>query len=159
MSTTINLTINVIESNGIIDRDAIRSDVFCKLEMELDDRDSYKQRVAQAVNEVFNRNAPGTRFLLNHLLSKTIEALDVEPGDYSKWEKRVLEYVRDNSQGKAVNGVSERRNSLFVMGKGTKEGGVARRADLEGAAGSNSKPAEPVREQKNETPALEAAAE
>lgn len=116
MPTKITITTEVTDGN--IDRDAIRCDVFHQLERELDDCESYNERVSQAVSGVFDSSAPGTRFLLNHLLSKTIEALDVQPEQYSKWEARVLDYVRSNSKGE---------DGLFMMGKGTKNGGVARK--------------------------------
>jgi hypothetical protein len=156
-SNAITLTIEVVKSNGIIDRDAIRADAFHQLETALDDQETFRERVAEVVNGVFDHNPPGTRFLLNHLLSKAIEALAVEPRDYGKWEKRVLEYIRDNSQGKIVKGVCERPDSLFVMGKGTKEGGVARRADLDGSVEPKGEGIEPT--QKIEAAQLEAAAE
>ena len=139
MSTTIRLTIEVVESNGIIDRDAIRSALFCQLESKLDDQDTYKERVAQAVNGVFDNHAPGTRLLLDHLVSKSTEALSVQPEEYTTWKERVLDYVRSHSKGD---------DALFAMGKGSKNGGVARRAKpgvvvgVEVAPAPKSEPAE-----------------
>ena len=115
------ITIHAVEFNGTIDKEAAKDSLFAKIDELMADRASYRGKVAHAVTDVFDRHQRGTRFLLNHLLSKTIEALDVKPEQFSKWEDRVLEYVRSNSKGE---------ESLYVMGKGSKNGGVGRRADL-----------------------------
>lgn len=113
METT--LTFNLIES----DKAASQAALLTTFEAFWTDRDTYVQKIADAVNAVFDRESDGTRINLPHVASLTIAELKVSPKEYGKWEQRVLDYVRSNSKGD---------DSLFDIGKGTKNGGVARKA-------------------------------
>lgn len=111
-----NLTFNLIESNGSIDMEASRADLLAKFEALMTDRATYVHRIADAVNAVFDRE--DTRINLPHVVSLTIAEMKISAKEYGKWEARVLDYVRSNSKGD---------DSLFDIGKGTKNGGVARK--------------------------------
>jgi hypothetical protein len=140
------ITINVIESNGMIDEAAMKKEFLAKVAAV--SVAHCTPQIASAVNAAFDSEDRGQTLFKNRLVSKTITALKVAPKLYTKWEKLISDYIRVNSEG---------NDPLFIIGKGT-NGGVSRRADLEGAAGSNSKPVEPATEQKIEAADLEAAA-
>lgn len=124
------ITIKVIKSNGSFDDAATEANFRAQYEAFKAEQATGIEDIARAVNAVFDRFDPGTRINLPHLASMAIAELKVNPAKYTAWEERVLDYVRSNSS-KKVNGSWERPDALFLMGKGSKEGGVARRVDVE----------------------------
>ena len=116
MNTT--LTINVIEINGQVNEAATDAEYRKELSALVSDRATYLGKIANAVNAVFDQETPGTRINLPHVVSLAIADLKVSPKEYGKWEARVLDFVRSNSKSD---------DSLFDIGKGTKNGGVARK--------------------------------
>lgn len=129
------ITFNLIQSNGVDDTEASRQNLLAQFDAFMSDRATFLERIAQAVNGVFDRSDT-PRINLPHIVSMAIADLKVSPKDYGKWEGRVLEYVRCNSTGP---------DSIFEIGKGSKNGGVARRVRaavvVEAVSRNNSEPA------------------
>jgi hypothetical protein len=127
------LTITVIEINGQIDESATDASYRKELSALVSDRATYLARIENAVHAVFDSESAGTRINLPHVVSLAIAELKVSPKDYGKWEERVLKYVRDNSKGEGA---------LFDIGKGSKNGGVARKPKPAATTESASVPSE-----------------
>jgi hypothetical protein len=102
-------------------------------------RDAYLLHVAQkeiedtnisdAVHSVFDQYL-GASINMPAVVSFALRKLNAQPENHSYLEKRTLEFIRCNSQGKKLDdGSFENPNSDFVIGKGSK-GGVKRRKDI-----------------------------
>ena len=126
------ISINVIETNGIIDETATERDFHSKLHAIVAERADRLERITGAVATIFDR-FPGKRVNLPHLATMVLVALNVDPEEYSKWEPPCLDYIRSNCQGDKLGDSVERPDSLFVMGSG-RNGGVCRRVNQQKAA-------------------------
>jgi hypothetical protein len=128
MSTSLDITVTLVQTDGRIDLDqstaAFRSAAL-KRQAELE---TEKTEIAAAVSAIFDQHY-GKSIPMPTLGSMVAQALNAQPENFAVLSERALNYVRENSQGEVKDGVEERPNSLFVISKG-KGGGCGRRADL-----------------------------
>lgn len=123
MQTTITITVDTADQTAA--ELAFRG-AFSRRVAELETEEA---QIAEVVSELFDtyRSEP---LRMPTLASMACTKLNAQPTNFAVLSERVLNYVRANSQGKALaDGTVERPDSLFVISKG-KNGGAARRADL-----------------------------
>lgn len=130
MSTSLTLTVDLVQTDGRIDIEAsaqaFRSAAI-KRQAELETEQS---EIASAVESLFDRQL-GKAIAMPVLGSMVAQALNAEPENFKVLSERALDYVRANSQttGSEKEGnLVQHPDSLFVIGKG-KNGGCYRRAD------------------------------
>lgn len=137
MSTSLDITVTLVQVDGKIDLDqsaaAFRTAAL-KRQAELETETT---EIAAAVEAIYDQHH-GKSIPMPTLGSMVAQALNAQPENFAVLSERALDYVRANSQGEVKDGVAERPDSLFVIGKG-KGGGCGRRADLP------AKPAKPAK--------------
>lgn len=125
--STISLTVDLVLTDGHIDQDASEQAFSAALTRRMAELETEETQIAAATAELFDtyRGQPIAMPTLGSLVAQKLNAV---PENHAVLSERAKQYVRANSQGKVTDGVEERPNSLFVIGKG-KNGGVSRRAD------------------------------
>ncbi len=120
------LTVELVTTDGHIDIDAsaeaFRSAAI-KRQAELE---TEQTEIAQAVSDLFDLHRKAIPMPV--LGSLVAQRLNAQPENFKVLSDRALDYVRANAQGEVKDGVAERPDSTFVIGKG-KNGGCYRRAD------------------------------
>lgn len=115
-------------SDGSVDAEATIGKFGTDLARYIAERETEQETIANAVHAVFD-HYKGASLNMPALVSMTLTKLNAQPESFKALSDRVLSFVRENAQGETKDGVSERPNSLFVIGKG-KGGGVKRRSDI-----------------------------
>ena len=129
-----NLSVKLVRnSDGSINEQASHDAFSAVLANHIAQREVEVATIATAVREVFD-NYTNASINMPALCSFVLTKLNAQPQNYKALHERVIQYVRDNSQGKdlsakdATESIWERPDSLFVVSKGY-GGGVYRRAD------------------------------
>jgi hypothetical protein len=131
-SMNINLsTYAVRDAAGNVNMESTVEKFSADLETFVAARETESEVISNAVNAVFD-DLNGTRANVPYIVSMSLQKLNVaqHPAQFKTLSERVHSYLTANSQGKTTNGVEERPNSLFIIGRGRGNGGVQRRADL-----------------------------
>jgi hypothetical protein len=127
MATSLSITVELVTTDGAIDIDASAQafrTAALKRQAELETEGS---QIASAAAELFDQYR-GQAIPMPTVGSMVAQKLNAQPENFKVLSDRVLDYVRQNSQGEVKDGVAARPDSLFVIGKG-KNGGCYRRAD------------------------------
>lgn len=124
---SLSLTVELVTAGGHIDQAASEQAFRSALTRRMAELETEQTQIADATAELFDqyRGQPIAMPVLGSLVAQKLNAV---PENHAILSERAKEYVRANSQGKVTDGVEERPDSLFVIGKG-KNGGVSRRAD------------------------------
>ena len=125
--STISLTVDLVQADGHIDQTASEQAFRSALVKRMAELETEQTQIADATAELFDQYR-GQSIDMPTLGSLVAQKLNAVPENHAVLSERAKAYVRANSQGKVTNGVEERPNSLFVIGKG-KGGGCSRRAD------------------------------
>jgi hypothetical protein len=127
MAITLETTL-VQNEEGNIDQDLSVAAFRTALLKRIAERETEATSIGEAVNALFDEHL-GTSINMPAVASMTCAKLNAQPENYKVLSDRILQYVRDNSQGETTeDGVEERPASTFVIAKG-KNGGCYRRAD------------------------------
>ena len=124
---SISLTVDLVTQDGHIDIDASTAafrSAAIKRQAELE---TEQTEIADAVTALFDQYR-GQAIPMPTVGSMVAQKLNAQPENFKVLSDRVLDYVRQNSQGEVKDGVAARPDSEFVIGKG-KNGGCYRRAD------------------------------
>lgn len=124
---SISLTVELVTTDGHIDIEASAQafrTAALKRQAELE---TEQGQIAEATSALFDQYK-GQAIPMPTVGSMVAQKLNAQPENFKVLSDRVLDYVRANSQGEVKDGVAERPDSLFVIGKG-KNGGCYRRAD------------------------------
>ncbi len=126
----ISLTVNLVPSeDGSIDQEASVVAFRGALARRIAERETEETQIANAVSELFDQYK-GAAIGMPAVASMTCAKLNAEPANHKILSERILNYVRENAQGKtAEDGTVERPSSLFVIAKG-RDGGCKRRSDI-----------------------------
>jgi len=124
---TESLSIELVLVDGNIDQTASLAAFETALVRRATEREIERTGIAEAVSELFDENL-GKSIPMPTVASMVCAKLNVPAESHNVISERVLGYLRENSQGKTVDGVEERPDSLLVTTKG-KGGGTSRRAD------------------------------
>ncbi len=127
MSTSLTLTVDLVTASGRIDIDASTQAFRAAALKRQAELETEQTEIAQAVSDLFDRNL-GKAIPMPVLGSMVAQALNAQPENFKVLSDRALDYVRANAQGEVKDGVAQRPDSTFVIGKG-KNGGCYRRAD------------------------------
>lgn len=84
------------------------------------------EQIGTAMDAVFAKS-PGARFNVDYLINETLRSLSVTPESFKTWDAKAREYLKDNSQGKAEDGIEARPDSKFIVRRGKGVGGVTLR--------------------------------
>jgi hypothetical protein len=118
------ISVDVVLNNGAIDSSATIEAFEAALEDYTTQFNAENGAIGDAVAAVFAAN-PGKRIVLPTVGNLAAVQMNATPENFAALAELAKDYVRRNSVGDS---------SLFVMGKGPREGGVALRADLALAA-------------------------
>lgn len=124
---TESLSIELVLVDGNIEQTASLAAFETALVRRATEREIERTGIAEAVSELFDENL-GKSIPMPTVASMVCAKLNVPAESHNVISKRVLGYLRENSQGKTVDGVEERPDSLLVTTKGL-GGGTSRRAD------------------------------
>ncbi len=124
---SITLTVELVTAGGHIDQAASERAFSQALVKRMAELETEQEQIAAATTELFDQYL-GQAIAMPTLGSLVAQKLNAVPENHAVLSERAKQYVRANSQGKVTDGVEERPDSLFVIGKG-KNGGVTRRAD------------------------------
>ena len=138
---TESLSIELVLVDGNIDQTASLAAFETALVRRATEREIERTGIAEAVSELFDENL-GKSIPMPTVASMVCAKLNVPAESHNVISERVLDYIRAQDQGKVVEGVAERPDSLFVVAKG-KGGGCGRRADLPVKPAKASKKAAP----------------
>lgn len=117
----------VVADDGTIDQDASTVAFRSSLQKRCAERETEQGQIAEVVSAIFDENL-GASINMPALTGMAFSALHGVPNAHKTITERVANYVRENAQGKVVDGVAERPDSMLVISKGA-NGGVYRRAD------------------------------
>src|SRR5208283_113524 len=113
------LTVELVIVDGVVDTDESLLAFETALEARVTEREIERTGIANAVAELFTLPENfGKSIPMPTVASMVCAALNVPALSHNVITERVLTYLRDNSQGKTVNGVDERPDSLLVVSKG-----------------------------------------
>jgi len=118
-----NISVNVVLSNGSVDLDATRAAFETALASFVTARETEQAGIATAVHAVFDEHL-GKTLTMPTLAQYATQKLNAQPENLAVLTERTKQYIRDNKEGDS---------SLFLVVKG-KSGGVRRRSDLPAAA-------------------------
>lgn len=124
---TESLSIELVLVDGNIEQTASLAAFETALVRRATEREIERTGIAEAVSELFDENL-GKSIPMPTVASMVCAKLNVPAESHNVISERVLGYLRENSQGKTVDGVEERPDSLLVTTKGL-GGGTSRRAD------------------------------
>ena len=123
------LTVELVVVNDVVDVEESLLAFETALERRVSEREIERTGIANAVSELFTLPENfGKSIPMPTVASMVCADLHVPAANHNVIALRVLNYLRANSQGKTVDGVDERPNSLLVTAKG-KHGGISIRAD------------------------------
>jgi len=125
---SVRITFEAVEVDNQIDQAASEAAASAAIARAIADRTNYREQIVTAVAALFEQ-FKGQAIKMPTLGAMVATALNAQPENHSLVADRVQEYVRANSQGKTVDNVQERPNSLFFVQKGA-GGGVRLRADM-----------------------------
>lgn len=118
------LTVNLVVENGQVNEEATLQAFAGQLSQYVADSKIEAATIGDTVDAIFTQYN-GQNIKMPDLASFVAMRLHATPSNMQSLKDRALDYVRANSKGD---------NSLFVIGKGPKDGGVRRRSDLAPAA-------------------------
>jgi len=124
---SISLTVDLVTQDGHIDIEASTAAFRTAALRRQAELETEQTEIADAVTALFDQYL-GQPIAMPTLGSMVAQKLNAQPENFKVLSDRVLDYVRQNSQGKVTDGVEERPDSLYFIGKG-KNGGCYRRAD------------------------------
>lgn len=125
--TTVSITTDLVFANGKIDQEASVEAFETELSRKTVELETEEVEIAAAVATLFDTHH-GKSIDMPTVGSMTATALNAQPENHAVLSKRVLDYVRKNSQGKVKDDIEENPTSLFIISKG-KGGGCCRRSD------------------------------
>ena len=122
----------VAATDGSIDTDASLASCKAEILKYKAARETEQATIAEQVGALFDEHK-GATLNMPYVANEALRRLNVQPENFKLLEARVLQYVRENSQGDKIgegdSATFERPDSLFVITKG-KGGGVKRRGDI-----------------------------
>lgn len=125
---SLSITTTLVINGDQIDQAASTAAFHTNLVKLVAERETQTEQIRDAVEALFDQYR-GTSINMPAIASMTCQHLNAQPETFKVLSERVLAYVRENAQGKALpDGTYERPDSLFVIEKG-KGGGCYRRAD------------------------------
>ena len=117
----------VVDADGNIDQERSLAAFRSQVATRIAERQTEQAQIAEVVGAIFEENK-GASINMPALRGLACAKLQAQPDMFKTLSNRVADYVRENSQGKVVDGVAERPESLFLITKGS-GGGVSVRAD------------------------------
>ncbi len=136
MSKTLSLSFALATLNGSIDRAASLAAAEKALDSHIAEHETEQSVIADAVSAVFTQY-PGAALTMPTIEGMVLRQLNAQPSNYKALGKRVLDYVRSNSEEVRKDSAPS-GTKLFGTKKGL-NGGVVRWADQKpGAAADES---------------------
>lgn len=137
MNKTTSLSFALVAPAGQIDREASLKAAADVLDAHIAESATQLETIAEAVASVFDQYK-GASLTMPTIEGMTLRALNVQPSNYKTLGKRVLDYVRQNSE-EVRKGVAPSGTKLFGTKKGV-NGGVIRWSDQTPASASAEAP-------------------